>query len=101
MPIYETGAYQVKKSAVPRVKKAIRAFVKYVRAHEPGTRMYLAWQEKGDPTRFLHFFIFKDAAARNRHGRSEAVRKFEAVYAPELVGGDVVFTEYRVVSNKL
>ncbi|HXX95117.1 MAG TPA: antibiotic biosynthesis monooxygenase [Planctomycetota bacterium] len=100
MPIYETGGYRVKRSAVPKVKKAIQAFVKYVKAHEPGTQMYLAWQEKSDPTRFLHFFIFKDAAARNRHGKSEAVRTFEAVYGPELVGREVVFTEYRAVSNK-
>lgn len=100
MPIYETGAYRVKRSAIPKVKKAIREFVAYVKAHELGTRMYLAWQEKGDPTRFLHFFIFKDAAARSRHGRSEAVKKFEAVYSPELVGGEVVFTEYRAISNK-
>lgn len=100
MPIYETGGYRVKRSALSKVKKAIKEFVAYVKAHEPGTQMYLAWQEKGDPTRFLHFFIFKDAAARSRHGRSEAVKKFEAVYGPELVGGDVVFTKYRAISNK-
>jgi quinol monooxygenase YgiN len=100
MPIYETGGYRVKRSAVPTVKKAIREFVAYVKAHEPGTQMYLAWQEKGDATRFLHFFIFKDAAARARHGKSEAVKKFEAVYGPALVGGDVVFIEYKAVSNK-
>jgi quinol monooxygenase YgiN len=100
MPIYETGAYRVKRSAVPKVKKAIQAFVAYVKAHEPGTQMYLAWQEKGDPTTFLHFFIFKDAAARARHGKSEAVKKFEAVYGPELLGGDVRFTEYKAISNK-
>lgn len=100
MPIYETGGYRVKRSAVARVKKAIEAFVRYVKAHEPGTQMYLAWQEKGDPTRFLHFFIFKDAAARHRHGKSDAVKKFQAVYGPELVGKEVMFTEYRAVSNK-
>ena len=100
MPIYETGAYRVKRSAIPKVKRAIKAFVKYVKAHEPGTQMYLAWQERGDPTRFLHFFIFKNAAARSRHGKSEAVKEFEAVYGPGLVGGGVVFTEYKAVSNK-
>ena len=100
MPIYETGGYRVKRSAVPKVKRAIKEFVAYVKAHEPGTQMYLAWQEKGDPTRFLHFFIFKDAAARARHGKSDAVKKFESVYGPELVGGRVRFTEYKAISNK-
>jgi len=101
MPIYETGGYQVKRSAVARVKKAIQAFVRYVKANEPGTQMYLAWQEKGDPTRFLHFFIFKDEAARRKHGQSDAVKRFESVYGPELVGREVTFTEYKAISNKI
>jgi quinol monooxygenase YgiN len=101
MPIYETGGYQVKRSAVSRVKKAIQAFVRYVKSNEPGTQMYLAWQEKGDPTKFLHFFIFKNEAARRRHGQSDAVKRFEAVYGPELVSRGVTFTEYRAISNKI
>ena len=40
MPIYQTGGYQVKPSAVSKVKQAIREFVAYVQANEPGTLMY-------------------------------------------------------------
>lgn len=68
MPIYQTGGYQVKPSAVNKVKKAIREFV------------YLAWQERNNPARFLHLFIFADEAAQARHGQSEAVKRFESVY---------------------
>jgi hypothetical protein len=42
MAIYQTGAYQVKPSAVGKVKQAIEEFVRYVPANEPGTKMYLA-----------------------------------------------------------
>jgi quinol monooxygenase YgiN len=101
MPVYQTGAYQVKASAVEKVKDAIREFVGYVQANEPGTKMYLAWQQKDDPTRFLHLFIFGDAAAQAAHGQSEEVRRFESVYSPELVGGEVVFTDYEMVAGKL
>jgi len=100
MPIYQTGGYQVKPSAVNKVKEAIREFVAYVQANEPGSQMYLAWQEKNDPTRFLHLFIFADEAAQARHGQSEAVKRFESVYSPELVGGEVVFTDYELMSGK-
>jgi quinol monooxygenase YgiN len=100
MAIYETGAYQVKPSAISKVKKAIDEFVRYVKANEPGTHMYLVWQEKNDPTRFLHLFIFEDEAAQARHGKSDAVKKFESVYSPELVGGSVVFTTYEMVAGK-
>jgi hypothetical protein len=43
MAIYQTGAYQVKPSAIDKVKQAIKDFVCYVQANEPGTHMYLAW----------------------------------------------------------
>lgn len=101
MALYQTGAYQVKPSAVEKVKGAIQEFVKYVKENEPGTQMYLAWQQKDDPTRVVHLFIFKDAAAQERHGESEAVKRFESIYSPELVGGDVVFTDYEMVAGKL
>ena len=101
MAIYQTGAYRVKGSAVEKVKTAIAEFVRYVRANEAGTQMYLAWQQKDDPTRFLHLFIFADAAAQARHGESDAVRRFESVYSPELVGGPVVFTDYELIAGKL
>lgn len=101
MAIFETGGYRVKKSGIPRVKKAIKAFVRWIKANEPGTLLYMAWQEKGDPTKFLHLFIFKDAAANRRHGQSDAVKRFEAAYRPVMVSRDVTFTEYRAISNKI
>jgi quinol monooxygenase YgiN len=100
MPIYQTGAYQVKASAVERVKAAVKEFCDYVEANEPGSQMYLAWQQKDDPTKFLHLFIFADAAARERHGQSAAVEKFKSAYTPELVGGAVKFTEYEMIAGR-
>ena len=100
MAVYQTGGYQVKASAIDKVKKAIKAFVPYVQENEPGTEMYLAWQQKSDPTRFLHFFIFKDAVAQAQHGESEAVKRFESAYSPELVGGGVAFTDYEMIAGK-
>ena len=43
---------------------------------------------------------FQDAAAQTRHGQSEAVKRFESIYSPELEGGDVVFTDYEMVAGK-
>lgn len=97
MPIYQTATYQIKLQAVEKVKRAIAEFVDYVRANEPGTRMYVAWQQQDDPTRFIHLFIFENAEAQTRHSESDAVQRFEAVYSPELVGGPVVFTDFNRV----
>src|SRR5262245_408517 len=97
MPIYQTAHYQVQPDAIAKVKAAIEEFVAYVSENEPGTRMYASWQQVEDPTRFVHLFIFEDDAAHAAHGASEAVRRFESVYRPELVGGPVIFTDYRLI----
>lgn len=100
MPIYQTGGYRVKPSSVEKVKEAIKVFVRYVQENEPGTKMYLAWQEKDDPTCFNHLFIFENEAAQARHGESAAVKQFESVYSPELASGEVVFTDYEMIAGK-
>jgi quinol monooxygenase YgiN len=99
MAIYTIAQYQVKPSGVDKVKRAIEEFVPYIKASEPGTRLYLAWQQKDDPTRFVHFFIFENEAAHAAHANSAAVKKFEAAYGPELAGGKVAFTDYALVAT--
>jgi quinol monooxygenase YgiN len=47
----------------------------------------------------VHFFIFENEAAHRAHGNSAAVKKFKAAYGPELVEGDVVFTDYEVIAD--
>jgi quinol monooxygenase YgiN len=98
MPIYQTARYQVRPEAVDAVTEAIVEFVDYVAKEEPGSRMYAAWQQKDDPTKFVHLFEFADEAARAAHKDSAAVRRFESIYRPELVGGPVVFTDYVVIA---
>jgi quinol monooxygenase YgiN len=100
MPVFQTGAYQVKSSAVGKVKQAIEELVRYIEASEPDTQMYLAWQHKDDRTRFIHLFIFADAAAHERHGESDAVKRFESIYSPELIAGSVAFTDYEMIAGK-
>lgn len=99
MSIYQTAHYQVNKEAADRVRAAAAEFVNWVADNEPGSLMYTAWQQKDDPSKFVHLFEFADEAAHKAHGQSAAVRKFESVYQPELVGGPVVFTDYVLVAS--
>ena len=99
MPIVQT-AHEIAAAAVDDVVAAIEEFVAYVADHEPGTTMYRAWQQQGDPTKFVHLFEFADDEAHRLHGESQAVRKFESVYQPVLTAGPVVFTDHvQVAAN--
>ena len=101
MPIYQLAHYQVKASGVEKVKRAIDEFVHYIQGNEPGTEVYLAWQQEDDSTRFVHIFKFADDTAMEIHSRSDQVKQFEAVYTPELVSNGVDFVDYNWVAGKL
>jgi quinol monooxygenase YgiN len=99
VPIYQTARFRVKPEALDKCKQAIQEFVDYVRANEPQTQQYLAMQDTHDATRFLHVLIFTDAAARDRHANSDAVKRFTDVLYPNTLAL-VEFTEYNVVAAK-
>jgi quinol monooxygenase YgiN len=97
--IRQLARYQVKAESLERCLKAIREFVAYVRANEQGTLRYEVWQEKQDPTRFVHIFTFRDEASDKAHSESEAVRKFSSILYPECLA-PVEFVDYQLVVSK-
>jgi quinol monooxygenase YgiN len=97
--VRQLARYQVRPEALERCLAAIREFVAYVRANEPGTLRYEVWQEHDEPTRFVHLFVFRDAEADGIHSESAEVKKFAAVLYPECLA-PVEFIDYQqVVSN--
>ncbi len=91
--IRQLASYQVRPDALDRCLAAIREFVAYVRANEPGTLRYEVWQERDDPTRFVHIFEFRDAEADRAHSESAEVKKFASILYPECLA-PVQFIDY-------
>jgi len=97
--VRQLARYQVHPEALEKVLAAIHEFVAYVRKNENGTMRYEVWQERDDPTRFVHIFIFRDAEADKHHSESAEVKKFASILYPECLQR-VEFIDYRqVVSN--
>jgi quinol monooxygenase YgiN len=97
--IRQLARYQVRPEALERCLAAIHEFVAYVRANEPGTLRYEVWQERVDPTRFVHIFVFRDAEADRIHSESPEVKKFAGILYPECLA-PVEFIDYQqIVSN--
>jgi quinol monooxygenase YgiN len=98
--IRQLARYEVHPESRERCLKAIDEFVAYVRASEPGTLRYEVWQERDNPTRFVHIFIFRDAEADRIHSESASVNKFSGILYPECLA-PVEFIDYRhVISNR-
>jgi quinol monooxygenase YgiN len=95
--VRQLARYEVRPAALERCLAAIRAFVAYVRANEPGTLRYEVWQQPDHPTRFVHIFVFRDAAADRAHSESAAVKKFASILYPECLA-PVEFIDYTQVA---
>ncbi|HEX2991002.1 MAG TPA: antibiotic biosynthesis monooxygenase [Anaerolineales bacterium] len=98
MPIHQTAYFVVRDDARVVCEKIIHEFVEYVRDNEPDTLLYTSLQEKENPNHFLHYFIFRDENARDRHARSEAVNRFTSILYPNLIA-PVEFTEYLMFAD--
>lgn len=96
--IRQLARYEVRPEALQRCLAAIHEFVAYVRAKEPGTLRYEVWQEPDRPTRFVHLFIFRDAAADRAHSESDEVRQFASILYPACLA-PVAFTDYAQVAT--
>ncbi len=97
--IWKTATFQVRPDGLERALAAIREFVAYVRANERGaTLFYESWQENDDPTKFVHYFTFRDAEAERIHSSSDAVKRFTAVLYPLCVE-PVAFTDFSMVAS--
>ena len=94
--IHELARYEVRPEALERCIAAIHEFVAYVRDHEAGALRYEVWQEKTQPTRFVHIFVWKDEEANRIHGESAAVKKFAGILYPNCLA-PVDFVEFRQV----
>ena len=94
--IHELARYEVRPEALAQCLDAIREFVAYVRASEPGALRYEVWQEAERPTRFVHIFVWKNEEANRVHGDSAAVKRFASILYPNCLA-PVEFIEYKQV----
>jgi quinol monooxygenase YgiN len=98
MTVHVTARFAVRPESLDQCRAAIRDFVAYVEANEPDTHLYVSLHESDDETRFLHYFVFEDDAAQERHASSEGVQRFTGILYPELVA-PVEFTRYEVLAT--
>lgn len=87
MAIYRTANFVVRPAMLTLCKKAVAAFVSYVRRNEPRTRMYVCLQDREEPTRFVMIMVFEDQASERRHRISPAFKRLNDILAPNTVDG--------------
>ena len=74
--------YTVDAETIDVVRAAIDAFVAGIRAHEPATVAYHAYEYLDDEAEFVHTMTFADEAARQFHTTTAHVQRFVEVLYP-------------------
>ncbi len=96
--IRQLAFYEVHPAAIVRVLAAIEEFVTQIRLKQPGTLRYEVWQERDNPARFVHLFVFRDAAADQAHADAAETKKFASILYPECLE-PVKFVDYHQVAT--
>ncbi len=99
MPVCMTARYQVPPERVEDCKRTVEDFVKYIRINEPTTLFYMANQEMGHPTQFLHTMIFENEEAVAIHQKSPATKRFVDMIYPAAIE-PLEFNQYYILGFK-
>ena len=88
----------MRREGLERSLAAIREFIAFVAKNEPGTLKYESFQERDDPTKFGHVFVFRDQDGERIHSSSAAAERFTAALYPECLQ-PVVFTDVTLIAS--
>jgi len=75
-PVIMILQYKVKKKKIAKVKKSLEEFLDSIKKNEPGTTSYEVFQEKNEPTAFVHMMYFIDKNAQKIHSKSNHTKKW-------------------------
>ena len=74
--IHTRVEYRVKPEKIEEVKQQIKDYIKTVGEQEPDIRVYESYQNKDDPSKFIHLAEFKDDIAEKNHKEISHTKKF-------------------------
>jgi quinol monooxygenase YgiN len=85
-PVTVVARLKVRSGQEPAAETLFRRHIEYVRREEPGTLVYVFHRSRKDPTSFLFYERYEDAAAFDRHGKSAAMQSLFRELTPLLDG---------------
>jgi quinol monooxygenase YgiN len=74
--ICKAAEFRVRPESLARRLDAVPEFVGAVAENEPGTRLYVSFQQADGEGRFFHAMVSADAEAERRHRGSAWVKRF-------------------------
>ncbi|MDX1435736.1 MAG: antibiotic biosynthesis monooxygenase family protein [Anaerolineales bacterium] len=98
MAFVMTADFKINPDSREIVDQAIRQFIREILENEPGTLLYTSCRDADEPNRYLHFFVFENETAEQRHRATDWVTRFTDVLYPETIDG-VNFNRFDLVSS--
>ena len=74
--------FRVRADSIVVAMAAIDTFIAEIERNEPETLMYRSYRDEKDPLSFVHYMLFKDAAAHTKHRGSDYCAAFVKTLHP-------------------
>jgi quinol monooxygenase YgiN len=89
-PVTVVARVKVRSGSEQAAEAAFRRHIDHVRREEPQTLVYVMHRSRKDPTTFLFYERYADAAAFDRHGKSAAMQGLFRELTPLLDGAPAI-----------
>ena len=74
--IAKTAEFEIKSGKKQEVMEAIENFTRTVHVSEPGSRLYVSFQDKKNQNKFIHIMCFENEGAEMKHKSAGYTREF-------------------------
>ncbi|MGA9720897.1 MAG: putative quinol monooxygenase [Candidatus Binatus sp.] len=86
MPITVIAKLKVQPGKEAEFEAACKEMIATVRTSEPGTLAYILHKNLKDPTEFIYYEVYQDAAALEAHGKTDHMKAFGGKIGALLAG---------------
>ena len=96
--IARTAEFEIKPGKKPVVIEAIEKFTRTVHVSEPGSRLYVSFQDKKDQNKFIHIMVFENEGAELKHKTAGYTQEFVDIVNKVCVK-KIIFKEFNFVGG--
>jgi quinol monooxygenase YgiN len=96
--IARTAEFEIKPGKKQVVIEAIEKFTRTVHVSEPGSKLYVSFQDKKDENKFIHIMVFENEGAELKHKTAGYTQEFVDIVNKACVK-KIIFKEFNFMGG--
>jgi quinol monooxygenase YgiN len=96
--IARTAEFEIKPDKKQEVIEAIERFTRTVHVSEPGSKLYVSFQDKKNQNKFIHIMVFENEGAELKHKTAGYTQEFTEI-VNKACKKKIIFKEFNFVGG--